>query len=316
MKKFYGILLCLALMAFKTNLQAQTCAGVTAGAVLLGPTPGSNGLSTTTNDYLVKVILSQTYNQDVTVSGYFYAAAGGLNYDNPFSVIVGAGSLSAQTGQIYTITNIDDPAVIITSVSPCPLSGLSYLKPINSEGITTGNSLYTNFVNATGIFQKYPLLQITDQNLNLITLTDSSLKLIVASISGIGSANKLVAVCNTRNSEYMFYFMEYSSVNDQTTARVYDENNTFIYNTFQTSTTFNLYPGNLSLRVKPTLFFYASDRTGSPSLNVLSCFSSCIHGQQAAFEDTFSGWVIWNTIIAVPVAAAIHCQGSCRGWWR
>ncbi len=95
MKKFYGILLLIALMAFKTNVQAQTCAGVTAGAVLLGPTPGSNGLSTTTNDYLVKVTLSQTYNQDVTVSGYFYAAAGGLNYDNPFSVIVGAGSLSA-----------------------------------------------------------------------------------------------------------------------------------------------------------------------------------------------------------------------------
>ena len=117
MKKFYGILFLLALMAFKTNLHAQTCAGVTAEAIPINPQTGSQ------NNFTVRVTLSQIYGQDVTVSGYFYDEGVGANLNSPFTLTVTAGNLTAETYDHYSAHPTSSGAVVIESVTPCPPGG-------------------------------------------------------------------------------------------------------------------------------------------------------------------------------------------------
>lgn len=139
MKKIYGILFLLALMAFKTNVQAQTCAGVTAQAISMGPTPSPTpGLNTLTNDYVVRATLSHTYSQNVTVNGFFYDASGPANVDHPYTVIVAAGSLSEQTGQIYTADATAGGVATIESVTPCPTFDLSVVTNSNNPEENVG----------------------------------------------------------------------------------------------------------------------------------------------------------------------------------
>ena len=181
MKKFYGILLCLALMAFKTNLQAQTCAGVTAQAISMGPTPSPTpGLSTLTNDYVVRATLTQAYSQDVTVTGFFYDASGPANVDHPYTVIVAAGSLSAQTAQLYTADNSAGGVVTIESVTPCPTSGSGdyhYYNINNVEQLTNTtlkDKVIQTFLSGTNNIN--PGVQYDTDNLRVITFEGSVIK--------------------------------------------------------------------------------------------------------------------------------------------
>ena len=116
MKKFYGILFLLALMAFKTDLQAQTpCDAVTVTVIAPSPQTGTN------NYFGVRVSLAQVYNQDVIVEGYIYETEGGARVDNPYSLTIPTGSLTAETDLYFFATGPASSATAtISSVSPCP----------------------------------------------------------------------------------------------------------------------------------------------------------------------------------------------------
>ena len=94
MKKFYGILLCLALMAFKTNVQAQTCNAVTASAFPKAQQVGEHDY------YGVRVSIQQAYHQDITVEGYANEGGGG-GQQVPFSLTIVAGNLTAETAETF-----------------------------------------------------------------------------------------------------------------------------------------------------------------------------------------------------------------------
>jgi len=114
MKKFYGILLCLALMAFKTNVQSQSpCESVSVEVIPMYPQTEPQ------YSYGVRVRLSQVYGQDVTVDGLIQREDG--RYVDGWRLVITAGNLTAETAtDIYSA----DPTIAviaqITSVTPCP----------------------------------------------------------------------------------------------------------------------------------------------------------------------------------------------------
>jgi hypothetical protein len=116
MKKFYGILFLLALMAFKTNVQAQVCQGVGSGMFSTDPNSLYSG---------VFVTLDRPYGQAVTVSG-------NIKSSDPtvapvgFSLDIAPGNLRAETIPSYYETTPGDYAYAdITSVTPCPPADVS-----------------------------------------------------------------------------------------------------------------------------------------------------------------------------------------------
>ena len=134
MKKIYSILCLLALMAFKTDLQAQTCAGVTAAPVLTDHVDP--------HDYfVVRVSLSQVYSQNVTVNGYIDAPS----FHQAYSATIYAGVLTAESSVFRIIPGNQGPTTSITSVTPCPPFILSETE---SEQIVESTE-YQNLFNRT-----------------------------------------------------------------------------------------------------------------------------------------------------------------------
>ena len=84
MKKIYGILFLIALVGFKTNLQAQTpCDAVTVIALPQDPQSGAH------NYFAVRATLTQAFGQDVTVTGFIHKDADeNNNQDHPFSITI------------------------------------------------------------------------------------------------------------------------------------------------------------------------------------------------------------------------------------
>lgn len=308
------ILAFITICAFNLMVHAQTgCAEITVEAIPNNPQTGTYNL------FAVKVTLDKTYDQDITVTGYIYDDGGSPNTDHPYSLTVTAGNLTAETEyNFYQTCPACNAAANISSIAPLSVTSkgvtydlsncfpvdLTYLKPQSNEVITTGHDLYINFVNTTGIFQKYTSLSITDQNLDLVTLADPKIKVIVIPITGVGASNKLLAVCNTENSQYMYFFMEFSISTQlqEIKSKLYDKNNTYIYSTFQTNTSFDL-----------------SLPSQTSSSRVYSCFSECMDRQESNFESTFIGWLYWNVLpnsSIVQAAAAINCLACCEGWWK
>ena len=134
MKKFYGILLLLALMAFKTNVQAQTCTSVTAELTAVSPQ----------SEYIhwfgVKVSLAQPYTQNVTVGGTIMDTEGAS--PSLWQLTILAGSLTAETSPNFYSTDPQWSArVSIDNVTPCPPS--VQIVPVNDPLIT--NTMMNSF---------------------------------------------------------------------------------------------------------------------------------------------------------------------------
>ena len=135
MKKFYGILFLLALVAFKTNVQAQTCDAVSAVAYPKNQQVGEHDY------YGVRVSISQAYTHDITVTGYANQGGGG-GQQFPFSLTILAGNLAAETGETFyeTCSACEGPNVTITSVTPCPTYDLSVLSNSNNPNEIVGQT--------------------------------------------------------------------------------------------------------------------------------------------------------------------------------
>jgi hypothetical protein len=86
MKKIFGILFSLLLLSSVIKAQLAT-----AEVIAMDPQSGSH------NYFGVKVTLSQTYNHDVTVTGYIFDDGGGFNANHPFTLTVPTGELTAET---------------------------------------------------------------------------------------------------------------------------------------------------------------------------------------------------------------------------
>ncbi|MBD0377982.1 MAG: hypothetical protein ICV51_20430, partial [Flavisolibacter sp.] len=95
MKKMYGLLFLIGLAAFGALLQMQApCVSITAGTF------------TTKSDscnryYGINIVLDQTYDQDITISGSVYSE--GRSYVNRFSITVPAGQRTAETPKSYAV---------------------------------------------------------------------------------------------------------------------------------------------------------------------------------------------------------------------
>jgi len=112
-----NLLSLLALVFLCSFAQAQSpCASVYVEAYGLNPQSGAH------NYFGVRVTLSATYGQDVTVTGYIHRDVDeSSNQDHPFTLTVYAGNLTAETSVTYYQTDPTSGAdVTVTSVSPCP----------------------------------------------------------------------------------------------------------------------------------------------------------------------------------------------------
>ncbi len=147
MKKIYGILLCLALMAFKTNVQAQSaCDAVTAEVIAPSPQTGSY------NSFGARVSISQPYEQDITVNGTINEE-GGNGLHQEFTLTIPAGSLFAETTSYLQVSPVSGASVSISSVTPCPSGGevqftmtpalQSYIAQKQQEINNEGNNMYS-----------------------------------------------------------------------------------------------------------------------------------------------------------------------------
>jgi|GEM_PF-6612829 len=112
-----NLLSLLALVFLCSFAQAQSpCASVSVEAFGLNPQSGAH------NYFGVRVTLSATYGQDVTVTGYIHRDVDEWNnQDHPFTLTVYSGNLTAETSVTYYQTDPTSGAdVTVTSVSPCP----------------------------------------------------------------------------------------------------------------------------------------------------------------------------------------------------
>ena len=94
MKKFIGLILINLLFVF-TAVKAQ----VTAEPFAMNPQTGSH------NYFGVRVTLPHIYDNDVTVTGFIYDDGNGPNTNNPFSLTVTSGNLTAETAANFYQTD-------------------------------------------------------------------------------------------------------------------------------------------------------------------------------------------------------------------
>ncbi len=140
MKKFYGILLCLALMAFK-NVQAQTpCDAITVTIIEPAAQSGAH------NYYGVRVSLAQVFGDNITAIGFIHKDADeNNNHDQPFTLTIPGGELSAETALNFYETNPTGGAgVTIASVTPCPSGGTQ----INGTELGDKHNQVVDYINS------------------------------------------------------------------------------------------------------------------------------------------------------------------------
>jgi hypothetical protein len=127
MKKILGILLSLLLLS--SAIQAQ----VTAEIIAPYQQTGAH------NYYGVKVTLSQTYDHDVTVTGYICDDGGGFNANHPFTLTVLTGYLTAETDIRFYETDPTASAAIFNLGIVYNYAGVSITYEFN-ENILKFNS--------------------------------------------------------------------------------------------------------------------------------------------------------------------------------
>lgn len=134
-------------MAFKTNLNAQSCASVTAS--YFGP------LSTSSSDeYGARVTIAEIFTENITVVGKLVQTE---NHSNniEFTLTIIAGQLSAETDPRYfTVPMASGLDIEITSVTPCPSDVIAetYLRDnfalLNVKAVKVADTLYVVQVTA------------------------------------------------------------------------------------------------------------------------------------------------------------------------
>jgi len=101
----------------------------------------------------VRVSISQTYSQNITVSGYIWDGPDehGYNENHPYTLTIVAGSLSAETPVTFYQTGpAAEGAANITSVSPCPVPEIT----ATYAGVTITYEVYNHILrfNSTNDF--------------------------------------------------------------------------------------------------------------------------------------------------------------------
>jgi len=126
----------LGVLAFHSNVNAQ-CSTVSVEAFPLEPQSGNH------NYFGVRITLTRTYDQDVTVNGYIHDE-GDPNTNLPFELTVTTGNLTAETYATFYETSPAASAVVdVSSVSPCPVTEDSNFVITRNEDIT--DSAYNGY---------------------------------------------------------------------------------------------------------------------------------------------------------------------------
>lgn len=205
MKKFYGILFLLALMAFKTNVQAQTpCDAVTVTVIAPSPQTGAN------NYFGARVSIAQPYSENVTVNGILFEDG---NHPNniPFTLTIIAGELLAETADTYfQLGPASSAGIEINSVSPCPPSegGHFLFYNINNIELLTNTTLKNKVIQTflSGPDNINPDVQYNTDSLKLLTFDYTDIK-------GVYTEEVNFAP-NTSNNHVFFAFSQGTLVAD------------------------------------------------------------------------------------------------------
>ena len=165
------------------------------------------------------------------------------------------------------------------------------LMPIKAEMVSETNELFQKFVDLsklnTNDIKSIELIKYKENSLysfNIVYFT----KQVYTTTIGIYYTNS--------NSYAIFYQNKFVEKDGSIKFDCYSETNEYLYSTNTDGKKFDMY--------------FNSNLTGKTP------FSICMDNQEENFEDTFVGWVTWNTNPSVQILAAANCLGCVNGWWH
>lgn len=301
MKKLFGIFL---LTAVSIINYAQNCNGVNAEAFPMSPQSGSH------NYFGVRVTLNEAYGQDVTVNGYIYDE-GAPNTNNPYSLTIPAGHLSAETDASFyqTDPSIGGASVDISSVSPCPFS----LTEFESRAIILSSEFQTLIRFHNRFLDKID--SVVDQGTSLDSIR-------AAALGAVESGNHqpfYLMLFNSIQSAESFFDSLTISKNNFIEANPFVEEHeeeftcstcsttltgeiNYFFDNFQTFNANRYNPDGESAAEGPVCGSYWNQ------IKLAACAAAC-SATTAGFGTAFCGWMCWCTFCTKNSAlGTILCQ--------
>ena len=171
----------------------------------------------------------------------------------------------------------------------------SDLKPKVGEKILNSDTLFKKFMEMSPIFVAHPELKLS-KNIEKISLVTPNLIGFQLPIENSSTYNYVVGYYNSDKNDYFSYYELQTKLNGTYTTEIFDEAGNYLYTTSADGHNFNIIlPGK---------------ETGKTP------FSDCMHVMEAYYEDTISGWLLWNVVAVTQINAAVYCQGCVKGWWH
>jgi hypothetical protein len=173
-----------------------------------------------------------------------------------------------------------------------------HLTPTSINEVSEDNEYVQIFLENSNLINRYDGLSFDFEKIELLNVSNQNIKIISIPIKENDELNFIFGVINLEANDYMIFFQNFNVTETQVITKLFDEDKTEFANH-----TFNKNENSLNISLidnyKPT-----------------SCFKSCMERQEDNFEDTFAGWIIWNTHPHVQIMAAINCKGCCKKWWN
>lgn len=175
-------------------------------------------------------------------------------------------------------------------------SSFDALLPSNFTIITQSSQDYIDFSNSSTLYSN-SVYSLTDYK--LYNVSQRNLRILESTIQN-SRFNRLITYLNYDTKESISYLLIIETERSVTNTQVFDSTGSPLYNTNVSgnSITFdNLALNEVNNRGTETPFWH------------------CMQVKQNEFEQTFSGWILWNTSGVTAVTAAVFCQGCAKHWW-
>lgn len=184
MKKLFGLVIVIVLF-LSGKLQSQ----ITVEAFPRNPQTGQY------NYFGVRVTLSQTYSENVTVTGYIFDD-GSYNTNNPFTLTVTTGNLIAETDDDYYQTSPAENAAVETATISTAYAGATIIFEVNNNILR-----FANFSDINAVIN-----QLNDDYEDNYAAYDSQIdtSLSVAQLDSIDEVNGFNPRITYRNFEDLF----------------------------------------------------------------------------------------------------------------
>lgn len=266
MKKFYGILLCMALMAFKTNVQAQTCSTVS-----------TVHFQSSTGYYGVRVSMANTYTEHVTVTGW------ASDPNHPFSLTIYAGNLSAETDATFYESS-EPPIISVSTVSPCPESEIeAFTNSSDFSAFTGANQTIASKINYAGGQVRNDSNRVLNGKLKTILLPVIE--------SNEDTSGIIIGIADPSNAgQYLIIYQNNQSVSKTSDGYYYGEVG---YDLFNSETSYTIHIDANSEYVSDSLFTgprWINNSQSSSLFRAVTPTWACIDNVMDTFWSRCTGW--------------------------